>query len=315
LRALLTGSAGFIGSHLAESLLEAGHSVVGVDRFSRYYDESLKRGNVAGLAAHKDFQLVEGDLNQLDLRSLAGGVDVVFHLAAQPGVRASWGREFSVYLDDNVIATQRLLEAARETQVDRFVLASSSSIYGDAERYPVAETDTPRPISPYGVSKVAAEHLCRLYWSEFSLPTVMLRYFTIFGPRQRPDMAFTRFIRATLEDGSVDVYGDGLQSRDFTYVHDAVTATVAAATLGTPGTAYNIAGGTEATILDVVRALERLLEARIQVNHLPAAPGEPRRTAGDTALARRELGFAPQASLEEGLSHQLEAQRAVFAPS
>jgi UDP-glucuronate 4-epimerase len=316
LRAVVTGVAGFIGSRLAERLLEAGDSVLGVDRFSSYYDESLKRRNVEGLQAHERFELIEDDLNAIELVPLLDAADVVLHLAAQPGIRSSWGTEFDVYVNDNVLATQRLLEAARETGLGRLVLASSSSVYGAAERFPVVESDAPRPISPYGVTKLSAEHLCRLYSAEFSVPTVILRYFTIFGPRQRPDMAFCRFIDAALEGRPVEVFGDGSQSRDFTYVDDAVSATIAAATRGAPaGAIYNVAGGAEATVLDVIGVLEELVEAKIQARHLPAAPGDPRRTGADTTRARSDLGFAPQTSLEEGLARQVEAHRAAYAPS
>ena len=315
MRTVVTGVAGFIGSRLAGKLLESGDSVLGVDRFSSYYDESLKRRNAEALQAHAGFELIEADLNAIELSPLLEDADVAFHLAAQPGVRVSWGAEFDVYVNDNVLATQRLLEAARETRLGRFVLASSSSVYGAAERFPVVESDAPRPISPYGVTKLAAEHLCRLYSARFSMPTVTLRYFTIFGPGQRPDMAFSRFIDAALEGRPVEVFGDGLQSREFTFVDDAVAATIAAIERGAPGAVYNIAGGAEATVLHAIETLGRLLEAEIQVRHLPAAPGDPRRTGADTSRARRDLGFAPQVSLEEGLARQVEAHRAAYARS
>src|SRR5215213_5528429 len=230
--ALVTGAAGFIGSHLADRLLADGVEVRAVDRLSDYYDVDLKRANLANLETHSSFSFLEGDLNQTELGPLLDGVEVVFHLAAQPGVRASWGREFEIYLSDNLLATQRLLEECRERELRRFVFASSSSIYGDAERFPTKETDPPAPVSPYGVTKLAAEHLSRQYFGGFGVPTVGLRYFTIFGPRQRPDMAFNRFIRAGLDGEAIDVYGDGLQERDFTYVGDAVEATVAAGDRG-----------------------------------------------------------------------------------
>ena len=232
--ALITGVAGFIGSHLAERLVGSGVSVVGADGFTTYYDPSLKRRNVEALAGSDRFRLVEGNLRDLDLSELLDGVDVVYHLAAQPGVRRSWGREFEIYLNENLLATQLLLEAVRNTEVRRFVFASSSSVYGDAERLPTRESDTPRPVSPYGVTKLAGEHLCHLYFSRFDVPTVPLRYFTVFGPRQRPDMAFTRFIQAATDDTEIEVFGDGLQSRDFTYVDDAVSATIAAGEKGRP---------------------------------------------------------------------------------
>jgi UDP-glucuronate 4-epimerase len=310
MRAALTGTAGFIGSRLAELLLDAGHSVCGIDRLSDYYDPALKRGNLEQLSGREAFEPIAGDLNEIDLERTFDGVEVVFHLAAQPGVRASWGAEFDVYLRDNVLATQRVLEAARDAGVGRVVFTSSSSVYGEAERYPTSEGDPPRPISPYGVSKLTAEHLCRLYLRQFGVPTVTLRYFTIFGPGQRPDMAFSRFIDAALEDRPLTVLGDGLQSRDFTYVDDAVTATIAAATRGEPGEAYNVAGGAQTTVLDVIGHLKRLVGRSLEVRHQGAAAGDVRRTGADTAKARADLNYEPKTSLEQGLRLQLEARRA-----
>ncbi len=255
MRCLVTGVAGFIGSHLAERLLADGHTVRAVDRLSPYYDVALKRRSVSRVEAAGDLEFLEQDLASCPIRPLLDGVDVVFHLAAQPGVRVSWGDEFEIYSRDNVLATQRLLEAARDASATRIVVASSSSIYGDATRYPVSEGDPAMPQSPYGVTKAAAEALCRLYNSQFSVPVVCLRYFTVFGPGQRPDMAFNRFIRAALDGDPITVLGDGAQSRDFTYVSDAVDATVAAGSRSVPGEVYNVAGGSHATINQVVDAL------------------------------------------------------------
>jgi UDP-glucuronate 4-epimerase len=304
LKVLLTGVAGFIGSHLAERLVGEGHEVVGVDAFTDYYDPGLKRANFAAIAAD-GLDLVEGDLNDLDVASLVRDVDVVFHLAGQPGVRASWGESFGVYLDQNVLATQRLLEACRSASTERFVYASSSSIYGDAERFPTVEDDLPAPISPYGVTKLAAEHLCRLYFRAYGLPTVSLRYFTIYGPRQRPDMAFTRFIAAALEGDSLTVYGDGEQIRDFTYVADAVSATIAAATRGQAGRVYNIAGGTQTSVREVIETIGELTGAEPQVENREPVAGDARRTGADTSRARQDLGYSPSVDLREGLSRQV----------
>jgi nucleoside-diphosphate-sugar epimerase len=309
-RAVVTGAAGFVGSHLIEALLERGDAVVGVDSFSPYYKADRKRGNLASATADGGFTLVEADLNGLDLEALLDGADVVYHLAGQPGVRSSWGQEFDVYLDHNVLATQRLLEAAKGANLRRFVLASSSSVYGQAERFPTLESDRARPISPYGVTKLAAEHLCHLYWSAFGVECVMLRYFTIFGPRQRPDMAFSRFIAAALDERPVTIIGDGGQSRDFTYVADAVAATIAAGEGGVPGRIYNVAGGCQATVLEVVETLERLLGRQLARDHLDAVPGDPRKTGADVSAARSDLGYEPSVSLEQGLSRQLEHSRA-----
>jgi len=309
MRVVVTGVAGFIGSQLAERVVEDGGSVVGVDRFSDYYSEDLKRRNLDRLSETPEFELIVGDLAEFDVEPLLDGVDVVYHLAAQPGVRASWGRDFEVYVRDNVLATQRVFEAARAGAGQRVVFASSSSVYGNAERFPVEEGDPMNPVSPYGVTKLAAEHLARAYWSNFEVPTIALRYFTIFGPRQRPDMAFARFIDAAIEGRPVEVLGDGLQARDFTFVDDAVAATLAAGQSGVPGRAYNIAGGTETTVLEAIELIARLLDSAPKVVHLPAAPGDVRKTGADTSLAREDLGYRPQVSLEQGLAAQVEEQR------
>jgi UDP-glucuronate 4-epimerase len=309
-RVLVTGAAGFVGSHLVEALLERGDEVAGVDSFSPYYSAVRKRDNLAGVGGHPAFTLVEGDLNDLDLNRLLEGAEVVYHLAGQPGVRASWGEEFDIYLAQNVLTTQKLLEASRALPLTKFVLASSSSIYGQAESFPTLETSLPRPVSPYGVTKLAAEHLAHLYHAAFGVPTVMLRYFTVFGPRQRPDMAFSRFVAAALEGRPLTIIGDGRQSRDFTYVGDAVAATIAAAESGVAGRIYNVAGGCQATVLDVIRTLEGLVGRPLEREHLEPVPGDPRKTGGDTSAARTDLGYAPSTTLEDGLRRQLEQARA-----
>ncbi len=309
MRALVTGAAGFIGSHLTARLLADGFEVRGVDRFSNYYDEELKRYNLSAVQSRPEFTCVEDDLIRLDLDALLEGVDVVFHLAAQPGVRASWGRDFAIYLSDNLLATQRLLESSSRRQLRSFVFASSSSVYGDAERLPTSESDAPAPVSPYGITKLSGELLCRQYFDEFGVPTVALRYFTTFGPRQRPDMAFNRFIRAGLDGEPIPLFGDGLQARDFTCVDDVVVGTIAAADRGTPGGVYNIARGNSITIADVVETLRRLLDRELFVEHRPAVAGDARRTAADTSRAAQELGYRPVVSLEEGVRRQIEAER------
>src|SRR3954453_19640896 len=254
--ALITGAAGFIGSHLAERLLERGETVIGVDRMSDYYDPSIKAANVDRLREQPAFSFVEADLAQVATPALLDGVSVVYHLAGQPGVRPSWGRSFEIYANDNVMATQALLEAAKEVSLERFVYASSSSVYGNAERFPTSEVDRPQPLSPYGVTKLAAEHLCNLYANSYGVPTVSLRYFSVYGPRQRPDMAFHRFIRAAATGEPLRIFGDGRQTRDFTYVGDIVAATLAAADRGVPGEVYNVAGGSRVSVLDVLGMLE-----------------------------------------------------------
>jgi nucleoside-diphosphate-sugar epimerase len=309
----VTGAAGFVGSFVVEALLARGDTVTGIDCFSDYYSSVRKRDNVAAIGEHHAFTFVAADLNDVEPAELLADVDVVFHLAGQPGVRSSWGEEFDVYLAQNVLTTQRLLEAARGGTLQRFVLASSSSVYGQAERFPTHELDRPRPLSPYGVTKLAAEHLCALYHEAFGVPAVMLRYFTIFGPRQRPDMAFSRFIAAALEDQPLTIIGDGGQSRDFTYVADAVAATIAAGEQGAPGRVYNIAGGCQATVIEVVETLERLLGRTLQRLHLEPVPGDPRRTGADVSAARADLDYVPSAELEWGLAQQLEHARRLAA--
>ena len=309
MRALVTGAAGFIGSHLSEALLADGADVRGVDRLSSYYDPAIKRANLGLLLEQERFEFTEASLLDGGLERLLDGVDVVYHLAGQPGVRVSWGEEFQLYLDDNVLSTQRLLETARQLQLERFVLASSSSIYGNAESFPTKESAAPAPVSPYGVTKLAAEHLCHLYASGFGVPAVSLRYFTIFGPRQRPDMAFNRFIRAALEGGTIEVFGDGNQERDFTYVADAVAATIAAGERGEPGAAYNIAGGNHATVADVIQLIGALTGRDIAVEHRDPVIGDARKTGADTSRAAKDLGYAPKTSLEDGLARQIELER------
>jgi UDP-glucose 4-epimerase len=306
-RALVTGAAGFIGSHLTERLLDRGVTVLGVDRLSDYYDPAIKAANVAPLADRPGFTFVEADLAEVASPALLEDVEVVYHLAGQPGVRPSWGRSFEIYANDNVMATQALLEAAKEAPIDRFVYASSSSVYGNAERFPTAETDRPQPLSPYGVTKLAAEHLCHLYAKSYGVPACSLRYFSVYGPGQRPDMGFHRFIRAATSGQPVRIFGDGLQSRDFTYVGDIVTATMAAGELGVAGEVYNVAGGSRVTVLDVLGMLERILDLPIEVLHEEAARGDARDTSGDTTKAARGLGYSPSVSLEEGLAAQADA--------
>jgi UDP-glucose 4-epimerase len=301
---LVTGAAGFIGSSLADHLLATGHTVLGIDRFTDYYARELKERNLTSLRNQASFTFREANLLDANLPSLLTGVDYVFHLAAQPGVRQSWGSTFASYADNNVVATQRLLEAARSTPLKRFVYASSSSVYGDASELPVRETTLPRPISPYGVTKLAAEHLCRLYGQGLGVPTVSLRYFTVYGPRQRPDMAITRFVRAILEDKELAIYGDGEQTRDFTFVSDVVRATLAAARvdLRQPwGRVYNIGGGSRVSINAIIRLLERMTgkTARV-VAHLPQ-PGDARHTYADCSAAQADLGYRPEFTLEAGL--------------
>jgi nucleoside-diphosphate-sugar epimerase len=301
---LLTGVAGFIGSHLAERLVAEGHAVRGIDCFTDFYARAEKEANLAALRLEPRFELIEADLCEADLAPLLRGVDTVFHQAAQAGVRRSWGKEFLVYARNNVVATQQLLEACREARPGRVVYASSSSIYGDSDDIPLREKSLPRPISPYGVTKLAGEHLCRLYTLNHGIPTVSLRYFTVYGPRQRPDMAFHRFIRAMIEGSTIEIYGDGEQTRDFTFVSDVVDANLRAMTGGTPGEAYNIGGGSRTSVRTVLVLIEEIGGKKIRREHKEAQKGDVKHTLAETTRAERELGYVRRVGLKEGLAKE-----------
>jgi len=307
MKALVTGAAGFVGSHTCQELLALGHEVRGVDALTDYYDPALKKANLALLEGSPAFEFRQADLLDADLASLLDGVDLVFHLAAQPGVRASWQDGFAGYVQANVLVTQRLLEAARDSAVRRFVYASSSSVYGRAQTYPTTEQSPTRPFSPYGVTKLAAEHLCSLYADNWGVPTVSLRYFTVYGPRQRPDMAMNRFIAAALQDREIPVYGDGEQLRDFTFVKDVVAANLAAALHPdvAPGTVVNVAGGGSITVNGLVDLLQTTVGRPVRVKHQPEQPGDVRQTGGTVDLAGRVLGWRPQVAVPEGLAQQV----------
>jgi UDP-glucose 4-epimerase len=302
MKALITGVAGFIGSHLAATLLDRGTDVTGVDSFTDYYPRAVKESNIRPLRERTGFALVEAALQHADLGALLDGHTHVFHLAAQAGVRKSWGKEFQTYTVNNVEATQRLLEACVGRPLERLVYASSSSVYGDNVSIPMREDALPQPVSPYGVTKLAAEQLCYLYFANHGVPAVSLRYFTVYGPRQRPDMGFHRFLKAALAGDPITLYGDGEQTRDFTFVADAVAATIAAADRGVPGRVYNIGGGSRVSVNEVLRIVERCAGRPLDVRREPAQKGDMHHTYADTTLARRDLGFAPRTSLEDGIA-------------
>ena len=306
MKALVTGAAGCVGSHVSERLIDSGATVTGVDCFTDYYPRTLKERNLARLRESPRFSLVEQPLATAELGTLLEGATHVFHLAAQAGVRKSWGRDFGVYTVNNVEATQILLEACVGKPIERFVYASSSSIYGDEVALPMREDARPQPVSPYGVTKLAAEQLCYLYHVNHSVPTVALRYFTVYGPRQRPDMGFSRFFSAVLKDESVPMFGDGRQTRDFTFVADAVSATVAAATRGKPGGVYNIGGGSRVELLEVFELIRLVTGRPLRIERLEAQRGDMRDTYADTTRARTDLAFAPTVTLEQGLRAQYE---------
>ena len=304
MKALVTGVAGFIGSTLAEKLLADGADVVGLDCFTDYYPRPIKERNLSGLTAQPRFRFVESTIQEADLPGLLADRTHVFHLAAQAGVRKSWGRDFSIYTVNNIEATQVLLEAAVSAApaLERIVYASSSSVYGDNVAMPMREDALPQPVSPYGVSKLAAEQLCYLYYANFGVPTVALRYFTVYGPRQRPDMGFHKFLRAAIRGEPITVYGDGEQTRDFTFVHDAVAATAAAAVRGVPGRVYNIGGGSRVTINQVFEMIGRVSGRPPRIDVDPAQKGDMRHTYADTSLAQADLGFRPTVGLEDGIA-------------
>ena len=301
MKAVVTGAAGFIGSHLSSALLDHGFEVVGVDCFTDYYPRPIKEANLDVNRARKGFRFLEVRLQEADLPAVLDGATHVFHLAAQAGVRKSWGSDFRVYTSNNVDASQRLLEACVGRPLHRFVYASSSSLYGDHVPIPMREDALPQPVSPYGVTKLAAEQLCHLYHVNYGVPTTSLRYFTVYGPRQRPDMAFQRFLTAARDGRPITVYGDGEQTRDFTFVADAVAATMAAGDRGVPGRAYNVGGGSRVSMNQVVEIIGRVAGRPLEVRREPAQKGDMRDTYADTTLARADLGFAPSVTLEQGI--------------
>jgi len=305
---LITGAAGFVGSHLSERLLEAGEMVRGVDCYTPYYPRARKEQNLEGILGHPRFESVSADLLDAPIEPLLDGIDVVYHLAGQPGVRPSWGSEFATYVRCNIDATQRLLEACRSSTVSKLVYSSSSSVYGDAESLPTPEDAIPRPVSPYGVTKLAAEHLCELYRTVHALPTTSLRLFSVYGPRQRPDMAFARLVRAAIRGDTFTLYGDGEQTRDFTFVADAVQGLDRASRSEWCGVA-NIGGGARTSMNEVIGIVESLC-GPVHVVRLRAQDGDARHTAADTSIARAAFGYAPSTSLVDGLAAMVEWERA-----
>jgi UDP-glucose 4-epimerase len=301
MKCFVTGAAGFIGAALCRRLLEGGHAVVGIDCFSDYYDPAIKRARVAPLQEFDAFRLVEDDILTADLAALAADADWIFHEAAQAGVRSSWGETFRIYSDTNVLGTQRVLEAARATQPRKLVYASSSSVYGEGRDRPTRESDPKRPLSPYGVTKLAGEHLCHLYRTNFAVPTLCLRYFTVYGPLGRPDMSVWKFTEAILRDQEVVIYGDGTQSRGFTYVDDVVEANLLAARSRYEGKAFNVGGASSATVNELLALIEDILGKTARVRHEPFAKGDARKTLADMSRTRRMLGLQARTPLRDGL--------------
>lgn len=300
---IVTGVAGFIGSNLAEALLKQGDQVIGIDQFNDYYDPQLKRKNISFLTTYDNFELIEANIQDLDWSSLCQQADVIYHQAAQAGVRASWGKRFIDYTERNINATQIMLEAAKNApNLQRFVHASTSSIYGDAETFPTPETLCPQPVSPYGITKLAAERLCQLYQKNFQVPVTILRYFSVYGPRQRPDMGFHKFFRAAILGEAIPIYGDGQQTRDFTYVGDVVAANLIAAQIPEAiGDIFNIGGGSRVVLLEILDQIDQIVGFPLKRDYQEKAMGDARHTAADVTKAQKILGYQPKVSLKEGL--------------
>ena len=297
MKALVTGCAGFIGSHLVDKLLEQGYEVIGIDCFTDYYSREIKEANISNALNNKNFEFIEEDILNLNKYP---DVDYVFHLAAQAGVRASWGKSFEIYTRNNVEATQRLLEFYKDREIKKFVYASSSSVYGDAE-LPMKEDSLLKPVSPYGVTKLAGENLCYLYWKNYEVPTVSLRYFTVYGPRQRPDMATHKFVKTIFKGDEITVFGDGTQTRDFTYVDDAVEANILAAENNIIGEVFNIGGGSRISVNALIEEIEKIVGKEAKIKYIEKQKGDVRDTLADVSKAKKELKWMPKVEIEEGL--------------
>src|SRR6056297_2741193 len=307
MKALVTGTAGFIGSTLTEKLLKEGYEVIGVDCFIDYYPRKLKEKNMELFINNDNFTFIEKNILDLDLKELLKDIDYIFHQSAQAGVRASWGEDFEIYSDNNIMGTQKLLEAAKESNIKKFVYASSSSVYGDTNQLPMKETNRLQPVSPYGVSKLAGENLCYLYYKNFNVPTVSLRYFTVFGERQRPDMAFHIFIKALLQDKKLTIFGDGKQSRNFTHVQDIVKANILAAESDVAGEIFNIGGDGKRVVLnDAISLMEDIIGKKAKREYQQVAKGDVKHTSADTSKAKEMLGYDSEVDFEDGLEREVE---------
>jgi nucleoside-diphosphate-sugar epimerase len=312
MKAMVTGAAGFIGSHLSRRLLQEGAHVIGVDSFTDFYPRWIKERNLAPLAGNPHFEFHARDVLELDLENLLPQVDVLCHLAAQAGVRSSWGENFSVYIQNNIQSTQRLLEAAKGKPIRLFLYASSSSVYGLTPALPMVETSPLYPLSPYGVTKLAAEQLCFLYFKNYGVPTVSLRFFTVYGPGQRPDMAFHKFFKAIAEDRPLEIFGDGEQTRDFTFIDDIVEACLAASRKGRPGEVYNIGGGHREKLKDLFPLLVDICGKKIKTEPSERQKGDVLHTFADIQKAQRDLGYSPRTDLEQGLREEWEWVKTLY---
>jgi UDP-glucose 4-epimerase len=311
---LVTGTAGFIGSHLSRRLLKEGFSVIGVDSFTDYYPRWIKERNLSTLKNENNFSFLEEDINSLDLNRLLQNVDCVFHLAAQAGVRASWGQSFSEYIRNNIEATQRLLEESKEQPLHKFIFASSSSVYGYCPELPMSESSPLLPYSPYGVTKLAAENLCYLYSKNYGVPTISLRFFTVYGPGQRPDMAFHKFFKSTSENKPITVFGTGEQTRDFTYINDIINAIFACIEHGQTGETYNLGGGNRKMLKDLLPLFEEICGKKISVKWKEKQKGDVPHTLADIQKAKKDLGFVPRTAIDEGLSEEWRWIKNLYSP-
>ncbi len=312
MKVMVTGAAGFIGSHLCRRLLGQGARVFGVDSFTDFYPRWIKERNLAPLLKDPHFEFQGRDVLELDLENILSRIDVLYHLAAQAGVRSSWGENFSVYIQNNIQGTQRLLEASKGKPLRLFLYASSSSVYGLTPELPMSETGHLHPLSPYGVTKLAAEQLCFLYHKNYGVPTVSLRFFTVYGPGQRPDMAFHKFFRAITEDRTLQIFGDGEQTRDFTYIDDIIEACLSASERGRPGEVYNIGGGHRERLNDLFPVLEEICGKGVKTERAELQKGDVLHTFADIQKAQRELGYSPRAELKKGLREEWEWIQALY---
>jgi UDP-glucose 4-epimerase len=314
LKHLITGAAGFIGSNLAKKLLAAGEEVIGIDCFTDYYSRDLKERNIETILDNSNFTFLEKDLLKTDLQNLLKDVDYVYHQAAQAGVRSSWGEDFEIYNQNNILLTQKLLEAAKDAEnLKKFVYASSSSVYGDTDQLPMQEDNRLQPVSPYGVSKLAGENLAYLYYKNFKVPTVSLRYFTVYGEGQRPDMAFHIFIKAFLTGGKINIFGDGKQSRNFTYVGDIARANILAAKKAPAGEIINIGGSGRGIVLnETLDLIKELTNCETEINYTEKVKGDVKHTSADTSKAEKLLGYQPRVSFEEGLEREVEWLQKIY---
>lgn len=305
MRCLITGVAGFIGSHLAERLIKDRYKVIGIDKFTDYYSRKLKENNLKNLIASKKFAFIEGDILKLNLKKIVNSVDYIYHLAAQPGVRASWGDKFKVYVDNNILATQVLLEEIKDNKkLKKIVFASSSSIYGDTKILPINEKVLPKPVSPYGVTKLAAESLCYLYWKSYGVPVVSLRYFSVYGPRQRPDMAFNIFANNILSGKPLPIF-DVLSTRDFTYVSDIVQGTILAGKSDFTGEIFNLGGGNRISLGEVIKKISSIMNIMPKLDIKGFQKGDVKHTLADITKAKKLLGYKPLVDVDEGLKAQI----------